>query len=85
MFGLGLVEIFIIAVVALVFIGPQQLPSAMGQVAKFFVQIRRVANEMKSTFNSAIEKAEQQERENKSPAKEKPRGGEEFVGREFGK
>jgi Tat protein translocase TatB subunit len=81
MFGLGLFEIIIITVVALVFVGPKDLPIVMGKVAKFFVQIKRMANEMKSTFDSAIEKAEQEENsQQKTAAQDKPTGGEEFVG-----
>ncbi len=58
MFGLGLIEICIIAVVALVFIGPQKLPGVITQIARFFVQMKRVANDVKSTFDSAIDDAQ---------------------------
>ena len=58
MFGIGFLEICIICTVALVFIGPQKLPELMVQAGKFFVQIRRMSNEVKSTVDRAVEDAE---------------------------
>ena len=36
MFGMGLTEIFLIAIVAVLFLGPDKLPSTMIEIAKFF-------------------------------------------------
>jgi Tat protein translocase TatB subunit len=59
MFGIGFLEICIIVVVAMLLIGPKKLPELMVQVGKFFVQLRRMSNEVKSTFDQIVEEAEQ--------------------------
>ena len=58
MFGIGPMEMIVIAIVAIVFIGPERLPEVMRKFGKIFVQIRRQTNEVKSTFNEAIQDAE---------------------------
>ena len=60
MFGIGFMELCIICVVALIFIGPQKLPSLMVDLGKFFVQFRRMSNEVKSNFDDAISEAEKE-------------------------
>jgi len=60
MFGIGFVEICIIAVVAIVFVGPKKLPEMMKHVGKFFVQARKMSNEVKSTFDNVVKEAEQE-------------------------
>lgn len=35
MFGMGFTEILIIAIIAILFLGPDKLPSAMVEIAKF--------------------------------------------------
>ena len=58
MFGIGFLEICVIAVVALVFVGPKRLPELMRQAGKFFVQFRRVSSEVKSNFDQVVYEAE---------------------------
>jgi len=58
MFGIGFSEILLIAVVALVFVGPKRLPELAKQFGKFFVQMRRMTNEVRSTIETAIHDAE---------------------------
>ncbi len=58
MFGIGLMELVIIAVVALVFVGPSRLPELIRTAAKFFVQARRMSSDIKAGFDDAIFKAE---------------------------
>lgn len=57
MFGVGFLEICVILIVGLVFIGPQNLPKVMLEVGKFFVQVRRMSNEVKSSVNDAMREA----------------------------
>lgn len=57
MFGIGFLEICLIVVVGLVFIGPQNLPKVMVELGKFFVQMRRMSNEVKSSVNDAVREA----------------------------
>jgi len=58
MFGLGFFEIVVIAVAALVLVGPKKLPDLMRQAGKFFVQVRRTTNDVRSTFDQVIKEAE---------------------------
>ncbi|MEZ4744196.1 MAG: Sec-independent protein translocase protein TatB [Bdellovibrionota bacterium] len=60
MFGIGFVEICIIALVAVVFVGPKKLPELMKHVGKFFVQVRKMSNEVKSSFDNVVREAEQE-------------------------
>lgn len=58
MFGIGFFELVVIAIVALVFVGPKRLPEVMKQAGKFFVHIRRTANDVKGTFEGVLKDAE---------------------------
>jgi len=62
MFGLGFFEMIALAVIALVFVGPARLPEMMRQGGKLFVQLRRTANDVKSTFDGVIREAEDEMR-----------------------
>ncbi len=54
MFGMGFTEILFIAVVAILFLGPDKLPEAMVQIAKLFKSIKSTINEAKSSFEEEI-------------------------------
>jgi sec-independent protein translocase protein TatB len=54
MFGMGFSEILVIGLVAILFLGPDKLPEAMVQIAKFFNSVRRTVNEAKSTFEEEL-------------------------------
>jgi Tat protein translocase TatB subunit len=58
MFSIGFMELAVIAVAALIFVGPKKLPQLMKQMGRFFVQIRRQTTEVRSTINHAIRDAE---------------------------
>ncbi|HET9236916.1 MAG TPA: Sec-independent protein translocase protein TatB [Oligoflexus sp.] len=60
MFGIGPMELVVIAIVAMLFIGPDKLPDLMRKFGKIFVQVRRQANEVKSGFNDVIHEAERE-------------------------
>lgn len=69
MFGIGMMELILIAVVALVVVGPQKLPDLMKQMGKFFVQIRQMSYEVRDSVENVIHDAEQEiekEREQKA-------------------
>jgi sec-independent protein translocase protein TatB len=53
-FGMSLGEIMIIAIIAILFIGPDKLPEAMVKVAKFFRSFKRTINETKETIEQEI-------------------------------
>ena len=50
MFGMGFTEILIIAVIAILFLGPDKLPSAMVDIAKFFRDMKRTVSSVKDSL-----------------------------------
>lgn len=58
MFGIGPMELIVIAIFAIVFIGPQNLPHALGKFARFFVKARRYSSDIKVGFDDMVRKAE---------------------------
>jgi Tat protein translocase TatB subunit len=58
MFGVGFLEICVIALFALIFIGPQKLPDFMRQLGQFMVQARRMSNEVKSSIEAALQETD---------------------------
>ncbi len=61
MFGLGLPEIVIILVVALLVVGPSKLPDLARSLGKAFNEFRRMADEVKETFEEEVIKEDQEE------------------------
>lgn len=53
-FGIGLLELFLIAILALIVLGPERLPGAMRQIADVIRQIRRLGNEFTSQFGDEL-------------------------------
>ena len=58
MFGMGFSEIMIIAVIAILFLGPDKLPSAMVDIAKFFRNAKRTINSVKDSFEQEMNVSE---------------------------
>lgn len=54
MFGMGFTEILVIAIIAILFLGPDKLPDAMVQIAKFFRNTKNTINTMKSTIEEEM-------------------------------
>lgn len=50
-FGIGLFELVLIAVIALVVLGPERLPGAMREVAKWIRQLRSLSSDFQSQFS----------------------------------
>lgn len=61
MLGMGIGEILIVAIVAVIVLGPDKLPSAMVNIAKFFKIFKQTINGAKSTFEQEIKIAELKE------------------------
>ena len=61
MFGMGLSEIFFIIVIAILFLGPDKLPDAMVQIAKFFRSVKRTVNDAKTTLEEELKVSELKE------------------------
>ena len=58
MFDIGWTELLVIAVVAIVVIGPKDLPRAMRFVGQWTGKMKRMAREFQSQFNEALREAE---------------------------
>ena len=54
MFGMGFTEILIIAVIAILFLGPDKLPSAMVEVAKFFRSVKKTIGTVKDSLEEEM-------------------------------
>jgi len=54
MFGMGFTEILIIAVIAILFIGPDKLPSTMIDIAKFFRSAKNAIGNVKDTLEEEM-------------------------------
>lgn len=52
--GVGPIEIIVIVVLALIFLGPERLPGTIREVAKFLKQMRAIGNELTSQFSEEL-------------------------------
>ena len=58
MFGIGLPEMIIIAVVALIFIGPDKLPGVLRSIGKGLVELKRATSDVRSNVQEEMQKIE---------------------------
>ena len=58
MFDIGWSELLVIGVVALIAIGPKELPGVLRAVGQWMGKIRRMANEFQDQFRDAMREAE---------------------------
>jgi sec-independent protein translocase protein TatB len=58
MFGIGFTEILLIAIIAILFLGPDKLPEAMVQIAKFFKSVKKTVNDAKSSLEEEMKIAD---------------------------
>jgi len=81
MFDLGLDEILLIVVVAVIVIGPKDLPMALRTVGRWVAKMRKVSGQFRAGFDAMVREAEMQELEAKWKAqnekimREHPEGG----------
>jgi len=55
MFGMSLGEIFIIAIIAILFVGPEKLPGTLVQIAKFLKGFKRSINDAKESLDKELQ------------------------------
>ena len=65
MFGMGFTEILMIAIIAIVFLGPEKLPNFLIDMAKFFKSVKRAINDAKSSLEEEIKISELKEEASK--------------------
>lgn len=58
MFGIGWTEFVVIGVVALIAIGPKELPGVLRMIGQMVGKVRRMANEFQGQFQEAMREAE---------------------------
>jgi sec-independent protein translocase protein TatB len=58
MFGMSFGEILVIAIIAILFIGPDKLPDAMVKIAKFFRSFKKSVNEVKESIEQEVHLSE---------------------------
>src|SRR5688572_24638070 len=58
MFDIGWSELLVIGVVALIVIGPKELPTVLRTVGQWMTKIRRMASEFQGQFQEAMREAE---------------------------
>jgi sec-independent protein translocase protein TatB len=58
MFDIGWTELLVIAVVAIVVVGPKDLPRALRTLGQWTTKVKRMAQEFRSQFTEAIREAE---------------------------
>lgn len=62
LFDLSLGELLMIAVLAIVFIGPDDLPKMMRLAGRYYAKIRRASDDLRRAFNAEVAKVEAEER-----------------------
>ncbi|MDX4027705.1 Sec-independent protein translocase protein TatB [Aliarcobacter skirrowii] len=68
MFGLGMTEILLIAIVAVIALGPDKLPEAMVKIAKMFNSVKKGINDAKTTLDNELNISELKAEANKFKA-----------------
>lgn len=53
-FGIGPLELILIAIIALIVLGPERLPSVMREGARYIREIRKLGNELTSQFSDEL-------------------------------
>ena len=60
MFDIGWTELLVIACVAIIVVGPKDLPKMLRTLGQTMGKMRKLSREFQSTFNDALREAEQQ-------------------------
>lgn len=55
MFGMGFMEIFLVLIVAVIALGPEKLPGALVEAAKFFKKMKGEISDAKSTIDQQLD------------------------------
>ncbi len=58
MFGLGGAELFVVLILAIIFIGPKELPGIAAQLGKLYRQLKGATEDLKDTVEREINLSE---------------------------
>jgi len=61
MFGIGFTELLLISIVAILFLGPEKLPQALVDMAKFIKSVKKTIGEAKSSLEEELKIADLKE------------------------
>lgn len=61
MFGIGFTELLLIAIIAILFLGPDKLPETMIQIAKFIKGVKKTVGEAKASLEEEMKIADLKE------------------------
>ncbi len=68
MFGMGFFEILLVAIIAVIALGPEKLPSAMVDIAKFLKKFKSGVEDAKSSLDNELNISEMKAEANKFKA-----------------
>ncbi len=54
MFGMGFGEILVVALVAILFLGPEKIPETAHTLGKWFHELKRSMDDLKSSFEEDV-------------------------------
>jgi len=54
MFGIGFTELLLISIIAILFLGPDKLPEAMIQIAKFIKSVKKTVGDAKNSLDEEM-------------------------------
>jgi sec-independent protein translocase protein TatB len=72
MFGIGLPELVIILVVALLVVGPSKLPEVARSIGRALGEFRRMADDVKETLEQEIDQNDAKKEEPAGPSQDEP-------------
>ena len=73
MFNIGFSELLVVGVIALIFIGPQQLPEVARTIGRMLNELRRATDDLKGGFTSDVQNTIAKARAPNEPATSAPK------------
>ncbi len=65
MFDIGVIELLVVAVVAIIVIGPDDMPQALRMAGRWVGKLRRLSTQFRSGFDAMVREAELEDMEKK--------------------